>query len=85
MKREKRVPEIMTTGEVARFINRSPDMVRAYARTAKLDAERTLSGQRFFRRTDVERFAAASRREMKSGRRWSPSRVTADRANRRHE
>ena len=46
----------LTVGEVARAIDRSPDTVRRYEREGRLKAVRIASGQRLFRRGDVERF-----------------------------
>jgi DNA-binding transcriptional MerR regulator len=48
---------LMTTGDVARLLNRSVDRVRDYERDGKLSARRTQSGHRIFRLEDVERLA----------------------------
>ncbi len=49
--------QLMTTSEVARLLNRSPDRVRGYEREGRLPAHKTRSGQRLFRAGDVERLA----------------------------
>jgi excisionase family DNA binding protein len=48
--------ELMTSGEAARLLGRSPDAVRVYERAHRLPALRTAGGLRIFRRADVERF-----------------------------
>jgi excisionase family DNA binding protein len=53
--------QLMTTSEVARIINRSADRVRGYEREGKIPAQKTRSGQRLFKASDVERLAAQLR------------------------
>ncbi len=47
----------LTTTDAARVLNRSSDCVRLYERSGKLPAQRTRSGQRLFKLSDVERLA----------------------------
>lgn len=47
--------ELLTTSDVARELNRSADRVRDYEREGKLPAQRTRSGQRLFKLSDVHR------------------------------
>mgnify|MGYP001567081184 FL=1 len=49
--------ELLTTSDAARLLLRSVDRVRDYERTGKLPAQRTRSGQRLFKTSDVERLA----------------------------
>jgi excisionase family DNA binding protein len=49
--------ELLTTSDVARALNRSADRVRGYEREGKLPAQRTRSGQRLFKASDVDRLA----------------------------
>lgn len=49
--------ELLTTSDAARLLLRSVDRVRDYERTGKLPAQRTRSGQRLFKMSDVERLA----------------------------
>lgn len=49
--------ELLTTSDAARGLLRSVDRVRDYERTGKLPAQRTRSGQRLFKTSDVERLA----------------------------
>ena len=49
--------ELLTTSDAARLLLRSVDRVRDYERTCKLPAQRTRSGQRLFKTSDVERLA----------------------------
>ena len=49
--------DLMTTGEAARLLRLSPDMVRWLEREGRLPALRTTNGVRLFRRCDVERLA----------------------------
>jgi DNA-binding transcriptional MerR regulator len=58
--------EILTTRDVSRILNRSSDCVRLYERTGKLAAQKTRSGQRLFRKSDVTRLAKEMR--MKNAR-----------------
>lgn len=46
--------DLMTTGEAARVLGLSSDMVRWLEREGRLPAERTTNGVRLFRRGDVE-------------------------------
>jgi len=49
--------ELLTTADAARLLNRSVDRVRDYEREGKLPAQKTRSGQRLFKLSDVEHFA----------------------------
>lgn len=49
--------ELLTTSDAARVLNRSVDRVRDYEREGKLPAQRTRSGQRLFKASDVDRLA----------------------------
>lgn len=49
--------ELLTTSDAARELNRSADRVRDYEREGKLPAQKTRSGQRLFKTSDVERLA----------------------------
>jgi len=53
-----RPDDLMTTGEAARVLDLSADMVRYLERTGRLPAQRTTNGVRLFRRGDVEQLAA---------------------------
>ena len=48
--------DFLTTLDVARRLNKSPETVRVYERLGKLPAVKTKSGMRLFREADVERF-----------------------------
>jgi len=50
--------DLMTTSEVARRAGVSGAAVNQWERKGKLPAEKTETGQRIFRREDVERFLA---------------------------
>ena len=50
--------DLMTTGEAARALGLSADMVRLLERGGRLPAQRTTNGLRLFRREDVEKLAA---------------------------
>lgn len=69
--RERHPHDLMTTGEAARVLGLSPDMVRLLERNGRLPAQRTANGLRLFRRVDVEGLAAArarsARRDGSSG------------------
>lgn len=56
--------QLITVGEAARLLSKSPGMVRVYERTGKLAATKTLGGLRLFREADVRRLAEEQR--MKS-------------------
>lgn len=56
--REPHPDDLMTTGEAARVLGLSADMVRWLERDGRLPAQRTTNGIRLFRRGDVERLAA---------------------------
>jgi excisionase family DNA binding protein len=56
------IDDLMTSGEAARLLGRSPDAVRLYERSHRLPAFRTAGGLRLFRRADVERFKRQLRR-----------------------
>jgi len=49
--------ELLTTSDVARLLNRSAGSVRQYERAGKLAAQKTRSGVRIFRSSDVDRLA----------------------------
>ena len=55
--RDPRPDDLMTTGEAARLLRLSPDMVRWLEREGRLPAQRTTNGVRLFRRCEVERLA----------------------------
>jgi len=48
---------LRTTGDVARQLRLSPDRIRQLEREGKLSAQKTLSGVRLFKASDVDRFA----------------------------
>ena len=50
---------VLTTGEVARLLGLSPDMVRVLDKTRRLPAVKTERGLRLWVRSDVEEFARA--------------------------
>lgn len=59
----------LTTGDVAKRLNRSTDRIRQLERQGKLPAHKTQSGQRLFKASDVDRFAKELLvQEVKSGR-----------------
>jgi len=64
--REPHPHDLMTTGEAARVLGLSPDMVRLLERDGRLPAQRTTNGLRLFRRGDVEELAAARARTARS-------------------
>ena len=49
--------QLLTTSDAARLLKRSPDRVRDYEREGRLPAQKTRSGQRLFKVSDVERLA----------------------------
>jgi excisionase family DNA binding protein len=49
--------QFLTTSDAARLLHRSVDRVRGYEREGKLPAQRTRSGQRLFKASDVDRLA----------------------------
>lgn len=51
-------PEFLVTAEAAHILGLVPETVRGLERAGKIPAIRLGSGQRLFRRDDVERFAA---------------------------
>jgi DNA-binding transcriptional MerR regulator len=55
--------QLMSTGDVAKFLNCSTDNVRRLTIFGTLRAEYTTSGQRVFRMGDVEDFALARARK----------------------
>jgi len=57
-KRDPHPDDLMTSGEAARELGLSADMVRWLEREGRLPAQRTTNGFRLFRRGDVERLAA---------------------------
>ncbi len=44
---------LLTSGEAAKILNKSPGMVRVYEKDGKLTAQRTIGGLRLFRERDV--------------------------------
>ena len=50
--------ELLTTTDVARVLNLSPEMVRFLERTGRLLARKTAGGVRIFERAEVERVLA---------------------------
>ncbi|WP_224369026.1 MerR family DNA-binding transcriptional regulator [Hyalangium versicolor] len=63
--------QLMTPSEAARLLGLTADMVRVLHRRGQLPAERTETGRRLFRRSDVEALAAERARTGKKGRRSS--------------
>ncbi len=61
------LPEFLVTAEAAHILGLVPETVRGLERAGKIPAIRLGSGQRLFRREDVERLAAE--REAQSARR----------------
>ena len=57
--------ELLTTSDAARQLKRSVDRVRDYDREGKLPAQRTRSGQRLFKASDVDRLS----KQLGSGKR----------------
>jgi excisionase family DNA binding protein len=55
--KEKDMDQLLTTSDAAKVLNRSVDRVRDYEREGKLPAQRTRSGQRLFKASDVDRLA----------------------------
>jgi excisionase family DNA binding protein len=49
--------QLLTTSDAARVLNRSADCIRGYERDGKLPAQRTRSGQRLLKASDVDRLA----------------------------
>lgn len=49
--------ELLTTRDAAKQLDRSVERVRDYERTGKLPSQRTRSGQRLFKASDVDRLA----------------------------
>jgi len=49
--------ELLTTRDAAKLLDRSVERVRDYERNGKLPAQRTRSGQRLFKFSDVDRLA----------------------------
>ena len=49
--------ELLTTRDAAKLLDRSVERVRDYEREGKLPAQRTRSGQRLFKASDVDRLA----------------------------
>ncbi|HEX4432835.1 MAG TPA: helix-turn-helix domain-containing protein [Frankiaceae bacterium] len=60
------LPELSTANVVARTLNVTPDTVRRWARTGKLPVVTLPSGQKRFRREDVEKLLVASVSEQVS-------------------
>lgn len=48
---------LLTTSDAARVLERSADCIRIYERKRKLPCQKTRSGQRLFRLSDVQRLA----------------------------
>jgi excisionase family DNA binding protein len=59
----------MTTGEAARMLGLSTDMVRLLERDGHLPAQRTTNGFRLFRCGDVEALKTERAREIRGARR----------------
>lgn len=57
--------ELLTTLDAARLLGRSVERVRDYEREGKLPAQKTRSGQRLFKASDVDQL---SKQLAKSGR-----------------
>ena len=57
--------QLLTTGDVARMLERSVDLVRLLERQGRLSAVRTLGGQRLFRLADV--LALKTKRQVSCG------------------
>ncbi|UVT18400.1 MAG: helix-turn-helix domain-containing protein [Nitrospira sp.] len=49
--------EYLTTLDTAKLLGRSVERVRDYEREGRLPAQKTRSGQRFFKLSDVEQLA----------------------------
>ncbi len=58
--------DLMTTGEAARVLGLSTDMVRLLERDGRLPSRRTTNGLRLFRRGEVEKLAAERARAAAS-------------------
>jgi excisionase family DNA binding protein len=58
--------ELLTTRDAAKLLDRSVERVRDYEREGKLSAQKTRSGQRLFKLSDVARLA--KQLEAKHGR-----------------
>ena len=56
--REPHPDDLMTTGDAARLLGLSTDMVRLLEREGRLPAQRAINGFRLFRRGDVEKLVA---------------------------
>lgn len=54
---EQLLEQLLTTSDAAKVLDRSPDCIRMYERDGKLPAQRTKSGQRLFKASDVNRLA----------------------------
>jgi excisionase family DNA binding protein len=65
--RDPRPDDLMTSGEAARVLGLSADMVRWLEREGRLPAQRTTNGFRLFRRCDVERLSAERARGTAKG------------------
>jgi len=63
MNHEVDMNKLLTTGDTAKRINRSPDRVRQLERTGKLLAQKTQSGMRLFKASDVDRLAKQLRKD----------------------
>jgi len=55
-KEEDPMEKLLTTLDVAKRLNKSPETIRVYERVGKLPAVKTQSGMRLFREADVVRF-----------------------------
>ena len=53
--------DLLTPSDAARVIGMSVDSVRILADSGKIPMQRTTNGRRFFRRADVDTFAAKRR------------------------
>jgi excisionase family DNA binding protein len=56
MVEKKPAEQLLTVGESARLLGRSPESVREYEKRGLLSALKTQGGMRLFRREDVENF-----------------------------
>ena len=69
--------EILTTGPAARLLDCCETQVRNFAASGRLPSIRTVNGQRFFQRKDVERLAAELAAKVSPDKRGDNSRPAA--------
>lgn len=55
--------QLLTTRDAAKQLDRSVERVRHYERDGRLPAQRTRSGQRLFKASDVDRLAKQLRKD----------------------